>query len=1272
MTSRDQVLNSISAFIAGGGLESFIHSEDTGDHQPGELLCLFTLAILRQIAQTYDCTTQRVAALEFKQGCMPCAPAHGIAATPLHAVLQVKADVCAYLSCCPQCCAEPPIARAVKPQTWLGIQQQQKPRRARKAQQPLAERLLPRDARLAQQAQRAPHHSDDTVEDNRRAELAQQRLPGHFQPRSTAAAQADVQISHPDKPSKEVLAQDPRVQPEASMGIQATEVETAAAKRAKHSTREVDVVPCTPVAAAAHVAQPTSLRTRARTAQASQAAAAPRQADARKEAGADVAGAKSAPAPRAQDVQPGQPSTAQGEAPQQELSCGFDELEFEAALLQTDEQAPAAAKQRRVTMSPAGKGAAKVPLRRNADAPAAQADAHKLYSAAETAAAAATAAAATVVQLMLPAPANSLEFEMPATTPHKALHWRGSRAPAAQPQQAPAMPADSGCPSGLGLDPATAFHGLGGLVQAVQGDQAVQANQGAHIRPEQQADEAPAGSAAAAAAEELGVEDMSVDTDIEGQPAEDSTPAAPEEKRAGRMRRRAAAEVAPESMRRSGRARKAPKRSLTASPQQTVNISKTAAKPSSANPETPAQPTAERSAQEPQQNRDAPKGMHMGQTEQPSSQRRGAAARTRGAAKRAAPDAAAPEELSPPTQPAPVAEAAAAAEPGQPSGTAIIMTQSVRKLKRKLEGRESRAAEESPAEHQQSPPTVMTQPSSRKMERVFCRRKSMPTAVVPARKDTVPQNSDAAKGADFDGPTVGPSQQSKRAAAEEPSPVFESAPAHGSRAKPADKEKPPKSEQKPPQAPAQRPRTWRTEQSAPVPALEQIPARGRSARRTEAEIPMQAAPKAALVSAPVKRSTRSASQDVSAPAPAAAAASESARRATRAATRSPSVPARAPAAAPEPARRATRVATRSPSVSAPAQAPAKRTRHAAKGGSAGSAPAPAPAPVRRTRRAASKVPSAPASEATPAAAADVSSAKPAPVPALAPLPARRTRRTAGSVNSALKAEAAPTAVVDVISSEPAPARMPAPAAAPARRTRSTIRSINPAEAAPGAAAEVSSAVPAPAPMPALASVPARLTRRSVASVSTAGAAPAAAGAAEMSPALPAPAHMQAPAPAPAKRTRRTAGSNESVPAADRRSGRATGQKMPTASQSRIAVDAPAKTAQGRVQKVSSKAGAKQDKMPPGMVGCSKCRYKGCSVCRAKAAKAAKNKARDSVPAEAAAPVLIPAAESQTEAVLGVTTDADMSAEKEPHVFMQVSNPLTHIAKHRTVSHSAAL
>lgn len=365
-----------------------------------------------------------------------------------------------------------------KPQTWLGIQQlQKKPKQARREQQPLAELPLPRSARPAQQAQRAPHtahHSDDTVEDKRGAAPVHQTVLVQHQLQTSVMVWADAQILQPPAAPEKMPHQQLS---DLSRGAAAlTSAKAAAGSHAKHLVAgKPDVVPCTPVAAAAHVTHPLSQRTCAKAAQALQSDAAANAADKVVEGSATMlAGGSSAQkaslqAEQAEQqwVQAGQPKqqgTADEGSPQQKASSDIDEYDFDAALQQTDEQAAEATKGRRMSLPLPQDHAARSTADQQVLAKS-HTEARLLCS---TSAAAAAPAAA--VQGELPVQPGSPGVFGLSPPPLRTLHWRGHK-PSAAAELLPARPADSGCPSGLALDPSAAFVDLEGLVQAVQGDQ---------------------------------------------------------------------------------------------------------------------------------------------------------------------------------------------------------------------------------------------------------------------------------------------------------------------------------------------------------------------------------------------------------------------------------------------------------------------------------------------------------------------------------------------------------------------------------------------------------------------------------------------------------------------------------------------------------------------------------------------------------------------------------------------------------------------------------
>lgn len=398
--------------------------------------------------------------------------------------------------------ADDPAPEVAKPQTWLGIQQlQRKPSRARKVQQPLMELPLPRNASLAQQAQRAPrtaHHSDDTVEDNHGAASARQTVLVQRQLQTTVVVHADVQLlqpppAHGKVPHQQVL----------DLGKSAAAVTSVSAAAGTHAKRlaasKADVVPCTPVAAAAHVTQPLSQCTRSKPTQAPQPDATAHNADtASEKPSALPVGDSLAHKLGQQAKQSGQPmqqDTAGEAVPQQKADVGIDVYDFDAVLAQTDEQAAEAARGRRLSLPQPQKPAARSTADRQIEA--STHPALRLPSSSSAAAAAAAAA----VHSRLPAQAQPEEAGSPGVfglspTPHRAFHWRGQK-PSAAAEPMAAGPADSGCPSGLAYNPSTAFAGLEGLVQAMQGDQQQQSDH--QLEPEHEG--MPAAAAADADAE---------------------------------------------------------------------------------------------------------------------------------------------------------------------------------------------------------------------------------------------------------------------------------------------------------------------------------------------------------------------------------------------------------------------------------------------------------------------------------------------------------------------------------------------------------------------------------------------------------------------------------------------------------------------------------------------------------------------------------------------------------------------------------------------------
>ena len=293
---------------------------------------------------------------------------------------------------------------------------------------------------------------------------------------SALVMQVDVRVTragdmapHQKAPPQSAASQGKRrlrTQPDAS-GMHGIRISTAeAARTSKALASSTDLVPCTPVAAAAHIAQPLTQRTRAKTAQAPQDSA-----GAGKEAGAKIHEASGA----------GQATAQPG---QQGASCSFDDFEFEEALLQTDDQAFAAAK--RASM---GKSLPSQP----------KAHAHPATTAAApptgNAVRAQTLPSGSAAAMHKKQPSQAARMQagphgmpIPSPTPHRAMHWRGSKPSVQQAKPPPAKPADSDCPSGLAIDPATAFTRLEDLVQAVQGEQGANPDP----RPEQGADAFPA------------------------------------------------------------------------------------------------------------------------------------------------------------------------------------------------------------------------------------------------------------------------------------------------------------------------------------------------------------------------------------------------------------------------------------------------------------------------------------------------------------------------------------------------------------------------------------------------------------------------------------------------------------------------------------------------------------------------------------------------------------------------------------------------------------
>ena len=465
-------------------------------------------------------------------------------------------------------------AAPLLPQNWLGAQQRQrhKPKQARKAQQPLMELPLPRSATLTAQAAPALPQSDDTVEDSHRAHLMQQRLSVQLlvqlPPCSKGAPQADgagspargthAEASNPYQPAQEPSLLEATAA--RATWARAGAATMAATKQGAAGSRR-EMILCTPVAAAAHIAEPMSQRTRAKTALAPCSGAARRKAE--PEAVADVGDlaavvtrAQAGPAQLAGQV--GQQGSLMREAPQQIAGCGYNDwdADLEAALRHSDQHALAAV---------AKEEEAKVPLRSKhraeatgkstlgaaAGAQATVTDSAQSRSAVAAATASAAAARPKQPEQAAQGQAASPAPQRPATTPHRAMHWRGgpliieeaAREPAqadagepdcpfavnthvvacsheaqlpsaqaqsdcpsdavpeeklpAKRQPAAAKPAESDCPSGLVGDPSMAFVGLGGLVWDVQGDQEPQSPRQARQLDVPQAEDRSAATKAA-------------------------------------------------------------------------------------------------------------------------------------------------------------------------------------------------------------------------------------------------------------------------------------------------------------------------------------------------------------------------------------------------------------------------------------------------------------------------------------------------------------------------------------------------------------------------------------------------------------------------------------------------------------------------------------------------------------------------------------------------------------------------------------------------------
>ena len=304
-----------------------------------------------------------------------------------------------------------------------------------------------------------------------------------------------------------------------------------------------EMILCTPVAAAAHIAEPMSQRTRA-LAPRSGAAQRKIEPEAVADAGdraAVVTRTQAGPAPPARQI--GQQGSPIGEAPQQNASCGYNDwdADLEAALRHSDQHALAAAAKREqakvpLRSRPLAEATGKSTLAAAAGAQATATDSAQSRSAVAAATASAAAARPEQPKQAAQGQAASPAPQRPAITPHRAMHWRGgpliiekatlepAGANAGQPdcpfgvavdarvvacspkaqlppaeahsgrpsvavpedklpaerQPAAAVPAESDCPSGLVGDPSMAFVGLGDLVWDVQGDQGPQSPHQAH------------------------------------------------------------------------------------------------------------------------------------------------------------------------------------------------------------------------------------------------------------------------------------------------------------------------------------------------------------------------------------------------------------------------------------------------------------------------------------------------------------------------------------------------------------------------------------------------------------------------------------------------------------------------------------------------------------------------------------------------------------------------------------------------------------------------
>ena len=341
-------------------------------------------------------------------------------------------------------------AAPLLPQNWLGAQQQQrrKPKQAHKAQQPLTELPLPCSATLTARAAPALPQSDDTVEDGHRAHLMQQKLSVQLSvqlpPCSKGAPQAHragspaggnyVEAADPDQPAQ--LSAMPEAPTARASWARAGAATMAATEQGAAGSRG-EMILCTPVAAAAHIAEPMSQRTRAKTAEASCSGAARRKAGPEAVADADNAAAvatcmQAGPAPPAGQI--GQQGSPTAEAPQQDAGCGYNgwDADLEAALRHSDQHAlAAAAKGQKAKVSSQNRHCAQVTGKAIASA-----DSSAPVRDAATAAARSTSAVAADMDFAAAAcpkqpeqapqgQAASPAPQRPAITPHRAMHWRG-------------------------------------------------------------------------------------------------------------------------------------------------------------------------------------------------------------------------------------------------------------------------------------------------------------------------------------------------------------------------------------------------------------------------------------------------------------------------------------------------------------------------------------------------------------------------------------------------------------------------------------------------------------------------------------------------------------------------------------------------------------------------------------------------------------------------------------------------------------------------------